>query len=200
MSECEHCGASLTNLAYSCNYCGQDNCGAHRLPEKHDCIALALTRPPESSKAEADARPGAPRDFHGGDLVDYVEAFRDEHVGEDEEPDVDAGQVRETLEDEVPDAPTDEVSEAAEHVASELNEPSAKPYSTFEPTYTVGTTPEPDYSPSPDMAPDGSLKYGNEGEGEPMEEGISRGFAGVPKEILIVLALVGTLALLLFLL
>lgn len=195
MPACEHCGVALTNLAYSCNYCGQDHCSSHRLPENHDCIALALARPPESSRAAADARPGSPRDFQNTDFVDYVEAFRDEHVEADE---VDTEPIRETLADEAPDASADEVAEAAEQVASELNEPSGEPYSTFEPTYTVGTTPEPEYSPSPDMAPDGSLKAGAKEPSGQLNEGQSGRIARWSKGGVVILLFLALLAILVF--
>ena len=36
MASCSVCGAEAS-LPYTCSYCGASHCGAHRLPENHDC-------------------------------------------------------------------------------------------------------------------------------------------------------------------
>lgn len=173
MVECWTCGVSLDNLAYTCNYCGQSNCSEHRLPENHDCVALHLTRPPESSEAEADAYTAQRRDFRtDSNFVDRVEAFRDENVP-DGEPEDDAEEVfRETLEGAgVNEADAEGV---AENVAEELSDPGEKPYSVFEPELTVGTQPAPEYESSPDVAPDGSVGAPETSPPSEMEDGTTR--------------------------
>lgn len=40
MARCDHCGED-ESLPYNCRYCGGQFCGAHRLPENHDCPGLA---------------------------------------------------------------------------------------------------------------------------------------------------------------
>ncbi|MEY7850890.1 AN1-type zinc finger domain-containing protein [Natrarchaeobius sp. A-rgal3] len=41
--EIESCGKT-ESLIYTCNYCGGKFCVQHRLPERHDCISLAVAR------------------------------------------------------------------------------------------------------------------------------------------------------------
>lgn len=199
MVECGQCGETLDNLAYSCNYCGQANCSDHRLPEKHDCIALHLTRPPESSKAEADAHLGDPRNFRGEeDFVEWVEAFRDRHSpGSDEDDDTEGEVFRDALED--AEASEETVEQVVENVQTELESPEEKPYSVFEPKYTVGTQPDPDFSSSPDVAPDGSIKTeGVRPDSHDMARAAPRGFAGIPRKYVALGAIILVLALLVF--
>lgn len=203
MVDCGQCGESLDNLAYSCNYCGQSNCSEHRLPEKHDCIALHLTQPPESSKAEADAYLARPRDFRGDEtFVDRVEAFREQHL-----PSSEAGSeeneeaLREVLEEADTEASDAKVDAVVENVQNELKEPAEKPYSVFESKYTVGTQPDPGFASSPDVAPDGSIatpEMGAEPPSEPSRK--RRGVFGIPIEIIIVCAVLGLMAAIVFLL
>lgn len=193
MVECGQCGEQLDDLAYSCNYCGQSNCSDHRLPEKHDCIALQLTRPPESSKAEADAHLGNPRNFRGDeDFIEWVKAFRDRHSPSSSTDDADDEAFREALNQ--ANASEQKVEEVVENVKSELEDPDEKPYSVFEPEYTVGTQPDPNFSPSPDVAPDGSVA-GTETdvEAEPESPRGRTGVLGVPIEIVTVCVALGLL-------
>ncbi|ARS89937.1 AN1-type zinc finger protein [Natrarchaeobaculum aegyptiacum] len=48
MPKCDACGEG-TNMPYTCNYCGQEHCKKHQLPENHNCpnIAEANTLGPE---------------------------------------------------------------------------------------------------------------------------------------------------------
>ncbi len=44
MGECDVTGCSGdSSIANSCSYCGDSYCSEHRLPEKHDCLALATS-------------------------------------------------------------------------------------------------------------------------------------------------------------
>lgn len=160
MVDCRTCGRELDHLAYTCNYCGCHHCSQHRLPEKHDCLALHLARPPESRKQDADAVPGRPRDFRGDmDVVDWVEHVRDTNLSEHlDTPDSEPDPVRETLESADVEASDEEIDATVENVKAELQNPSEKAYSTFKPQYTVGTQPAPEYASSPDLNPDGTFK------------------------------------------
>ena len=130
MPDCEHCGEALTNLAFDCNYCGQVNCTAHRLPETHDCVALHLALPPGHIQRDANT------------------------VGS---VDSDTQNMRETLQDEAPGISEERIDSIVENVVSELDDPSERSYTVFDPELTVGTPDEIEYASSPDLNPDGSL-------------------------------------------
>lgn len=41
MSRCDHCGAEIAGAArFRCNFCEEDLCAEHRLPESHDCVHI----------------------------------------------------------------------------------------------------------------------------------------------------------------
>lgn len=128
MPACVHCGESLTSLAYQCNYCTQNHCSTHRLPERHDCVALHLAQPPSTAN-ELRKQPE----------MESSDAFRQSLLDETE---IDEG----------------EISAVVETVQGAIEDAPREPYSTFEPEYTVGTTPERNMAPSPDLNPDGSIK------------------------------------------
>lgn len=62
MSECQICGRNATGTdGYRCNHCEEVHCGDHRLPEKHDCVALragAVDSPRRSQVGEEKRRGG----------------------------------------------------------------------------------------------------------------------------------------------
>lgn len=172
MAECELCGASLTNLGYSCNYCGQDNCSTHRLPENHDCIALSLVESSGESKARVGVNTNKASADHYSDFVDFLQSFREENLGRGGDVEgIDSEEIQEQLTKTAPEASAEKIEEVAEHITSEIEDPSEKSYSTYEPKYTVGGAIETDSSRSPDIAPDGSIK--NDPGGSESDTGIS---------------------------
>lgn len=66
MVKCRICNADANGTdGYQCNHCNEVHCSEHRLPEAHDCAALATTSAesewfgdaPQRSKVETDDRP-----------------------------------------------------------------------------------------------------------------------------------------------
>ena len=76
--------------------------------------------------------------------------------------DVDTQDMRETLRDEEPEISEERIDSIVDTVESELDDPSERAYSVFEPKLTVGTPDEVEYASSPDLNPDGSLATAEE--------------------------------------
>lgn len=42
MPDCDHCGTTINDVQlFECSFCGGTFCPDHRLPEAHDCPAVA---------------------------------------------------------------------------------------------------------------------------------------------------------------
>lgn len=49
MSRCDHCGAEILGAArFTCNFCEENLCGDHRLPEAHNCVTLRASAAAEA--------------------------------------------------------------------------------------------------------------------------------------------------------
>ena len=57
MPSCDICDDSVeASDHYDCTYCGGSYCGAHRVPESHDCVFAAALEPPWESKLDEDRK------------------------------------------------------------------------------------------------------------------------------------------------
>lgn len=57
MPRCDICDNTVkASDHYDCTYCGGAYCGAHRVPESHDCVFAAVLKPPWESKLDEDRK------------------------------------------------------------------------------------------------------------------------------------------------
>jgi hypothetical protein len=60
MPSCDICGDSVeASDHYDCTYCEGSYCGAHRVPESHDCVFAAALESPWESKLDEDRKYGS---------------------------------------------------------------------------------------------------------------------------------------------
>lgn len=162
---CDACGDELEHLFYQCNYCGDGFCPAHRIPEKHGCVGLALTLSLEDKwfiQNKDDERSvvtaGATDRSQVDETVRHLEQKSNAVSRTEEERREKISRLNRILSDE----PTAGTPKKPEFLGEPPSERSGKPYRVFEPELTVGTSIEPTYSKSPDLNPDGTLQYEDE--------------------------------------
>lgn len=152
MAGCDICGVE-SNLQYRCNYCDNEFCSDHRLPEKHDCPGLIIFQYVGPKWFHNDT--GLPKDEIPDDLLAKVANELDLVNSAD---DADTAEIRKT--ESVLEEVGRNTKKSTDHVSigDDLTESGSESYTTFEPEHTVGTSIDPDYESSPDVNLDGSIK------------------------------------------
>jgi len=145
MSGCTVCGTKK-DLSYSCNYCGAIHCKVHRLPENHDCFALVVnkhlgeswfkTNPPTFSDVSDEVIENVAKEI-GDTNFKYISRYDELNQRE-------------------------MAKKAVHKLCQNPSRLRKKPYTTYEPDYTVGTSKEPDYESSPDVTIHGGIKRDDE--------------------------------------
>lgn len=160
MASCAVCG-TRDGFDFRCSLCKDTHCSSHRLPEAHDCVGLIVAKHidrrwfkegPEFSSLFRDVDP---EDVSEGVLQEIADELP-EGASIRQSGSSDRLQATRDVIEHVAATQTEE-AESTAATGDLVADPKNKPYAVYKPDYTVGTTRDPSYEPSPDVLPDGSV-------------------------------------------